>query len=58
MVLLAHMRRVRQECVGVPRGRGRHSSTFQLNLSALNGIGGVRNGLCSPWYGGVRGCLG
>ena len=29
-------------------GRGLHSSTFQLNLSALYGIGGVRKGLCSP----------
>jgi len=29
-------------------GRGLHSSTFQLNLSALHGIGGARNGLCSP----------
>jgi len=28
-------------------GRGLHSSTFQLNLSALHGIGGVRKGLCS-----------
>jgi len=29
-------------------GRGLHSSTSQLNLSALYGIGGVRQGLCSP----------
>jgi hypothetical protein len=29
-------------------GRGLHSSTSQLNLSALNGIGGVREGLCIP----------
>jgi hypothetical protein len=29
-------------------GRGLHSSTFQLNLSALYGTGGVRKGLCSP----------
>ena len=29
-------------------GRGLHSSTFQPNLSALYGIGGVRKGLCSP----------
>jgi len=29
-------------------GRGLHSSTFQLNLSALYGIGGVCKGLCSP----------
>ena len=29
-------------------GMGLHSSTFQLNLSALYGIGGVRKGLCSP----------
>jgi hypothetical protein len=29
-------------------GRGLHSSTSQLNLSALYGIGGVRKGLCSP----------
>jgi hypothetical protein len=33
--------------VSVP-GRGLHSSTFQLILSALYGIGGVRKGLCSP----------
>ena len=29
-------------------GRGLHSSTFQLNLSALYGIGDVRKGLCGP----------
>jgi hypothetical protein len=29
-------------------GRGAHSSSFQLNSSALYGIGGVRKGLCSP----------
>ena len=27
------------------RGRGLHSSTFQLNLSALYGIGGARKGI-------------
>jgi len=30
-----------------PRRRGLHSSTFQLNLSACHGSGGVRKGLCS-----------
>jgi len=37
---------------------GAYTRPFQLNLSALHGIGGVRKGLCSPCYGGVRGCLG
>ena len=45
--------RVKQE-----GGRGLHSSTSQLNLSALCGIGDVRKGLCSPCSGGVRGCSG
>jgi hypothetical protein len=40
-------RRSGDECQ--PASRGLHSSTFQLNLSALHGIGGVRKGLCSPW---------
>jgi hypothetical protein len=48
---------------GVPRevrvaGRGLHSSTVQLNLSALYGIGGARRGLRSPCCGGVRRCVG
>jgi hypothetical protein len=30
------------------RGRGLHSFTSQLNLSAFYGIGGVRKGLCGP----------
>ena len=29
-------------------GRGFHSTTSQLNLSAFYGIGGVRKGRCSP----------
>ena len=29
-------------------GRGLHAPTFQLNLSALYGIGGCALGLCSP----------
>jgi len=33
---------------GDNRGRGLHSFTSQLNLRALYGIGGVREGLCSP----------
>ena len=41
-----------------PQVRGLHSSTFQLNLSALYGIGGVCKGLCSPCSEVVRGCLG
>ena len=46
-----------------PGSRGLHSSTFQLNLSALYGIRfvwdtGCASGLCSPYQGGVRGCLG
>ena len=36
-------------------GRGLQSSTFQLNLSALYGIGDVRKGLCSPWWKGFEG---
>jgi len=37
-----------------PRGRGLHSSTFQLNLSALYGIGGARRGCVAV----LRGCQG
>jgi len=36
-------------------GRGLHSSTFQLNLSALYGIGGARN---RGWAARVKGVLG
>jgi len=32
----------------LPHARGLHLSTFQLNLSALYGVEGVRKGLCSP----------
>jgi len=32
----------------LPVGRGLHSSTSRLNVSALYGIGGVRKGLGSP----------
>jgi len=35
-------------------GRGLHSSTFQLNLSALYGIGGARRG-CVAHLKGVLG---
>jgi hypothetical protein len=35
-------------------GRGLHSSTFQLNLSALYGIGGARRG-CVACVKGVSG---
>ena len=42
----------------LPLARGLHSSTFQLNLSALYGIGGVRKGVCSPCQGGVMGVSG
>jgi len=31
-----------------PPGTGLHSSTLQLNLSALYAIGGAPQGLCSP----------
>jgi len=37
-------------------GRGLHSFTFQLNLSALYGMGSVRKGLCSPVEGVFRMC--
>jgi len=37
-----------------PRGRGLHSSTFQLNLSALCVIGGARRGCVAR----VKGVLG
>ena len=37
-------------------GRGLHSSTFQLNVSALRGIGGAFKG-CSGGVRGVRGCF-
>jgi len=36
-------------------GRGLHSSTFQLNLSALNGTGGARRGCVARVYKGVLG---
>ena len=39
-------------------GRGLHSSTFQLNLSALYGIGGARSGCAARVegvFGGVQG---
>ena len=39
---------------GVPRGRGLHTPTFRLNVSAFCGIGGAING-CS---GGVRQAFG
>jgi hypothetical protein len=38
-------------------GRGLHSSTFQLNLSALYGIGGTRRGCVARVKGGVGGIL-
>jgi hypothetical protein len=37
-------------------GRGLHSSTFQLNLSALNGIGGARRGCVARVKGVFRMC--
>jgi len=40
--------------VGVVAGRGLHSFTFQLNLSALYGIGGARRG-CVARIKGVSG---
>ena len=47
--------------VCVLQGRGIHSSTFQLNISALCGIGGAFRGCLRgdwqvPWY--MRGCIG
>ena len=42
-------------------GRGLHSSTSQLNLSALYGIGGTSRGCAGAVYGvlrGRRGCAG
>jgi len=42
-------------------GRGLHSSTFQLNLSALHGIGGARRGCVARVkrvLGGVKGVQG
>ena len=39
-----------------PAFRGLHSSTFQLNLSALYGIGGARRGCAAcvtGFFGGV-----
>ena len=36
-------------------GRGLHSSTFQLNLSALYGIGGARRGCVALLKGVLRG---
>jgi len=37
-------------------GRGLHSSTFQLNLSALYGIGGARRGCVARVKGVFRVC--
>ena len=39
-------------------GRGLHSSTSQLNMSALYGIGGARRGCVACVTGGFKGCLG
>jgi len=39
---------------GGPQGRGLHSLTSQLNLSAFYGIGGARRG-CVPHVKGVLG---
>ena len=42
-------------------GRGLHSFTFQLNVSAFCGIGGAFRGSfrgCSGVLGGMRGCAG
>ena len=36
-------------------GRGLHSFTFQLNLSALNGIGGARRGFVARGKGVLAG---
>jgi len=43
---------------GRPRdtGRGLHSSTFRLNLSALYGIGGARRGCVARVQGVFRVC--
>jgi len=38
----------------LPVGRGLHSSTSQVNFSAVYGIGGARNGCVAR----VRGCQG
>jgi len=35
-------------------GRGLHSSTFRLNVSALCGIRGAFRGCLRGWVGGVR----
>ena len=46
---------------GKQSGRGLHSSTFQLNLSAFGGIGGAYwgcLGVVCEVLGGIRGCLG
>ena len=42
------------------RGRGLHSSTFQLNLSAFHGIGGAHRGCVARVQGvfGGLGCVG
>ena len=39
-------------------GRGLHSSTFQLNLSAFYGIGGARGGSVARVEGGLWGVFG
>jgi len=53
-----------EDCEGHPvwrAGRGSHSFTFQLNVSAFCEIGGAFRGcLGGVWEasGGIRGCLG
>jgi len=39
-------------------GRGIRSSTFQLNVSAFHGTGGVYGGCRKYLWRGLRGCLG
>ena len=48
--MAAELERVKEHL----RGRGLQSSTFQLNLSALDGIGGARRGCVAR----VKGMLG
>jgi len=51
-------RRVRRRQAAPPAGMGLHSSTFQLNLSALYQKGGARRGCVARVKGVLRGCLG
>ena len=52
--VLASCRRLRSPPDSCPNGKGLHSSTFQLNVSAFCGIEGCDHGLFKGCLGGNR----